>query len=119
MLVFVYESGCILQSSMTHHAVSMMTEFRRGFALYIVLFIITVINSGVVSSMFFFFKPGVTVGFSPTNYTVVEDGLNTVICASLLSGNLSQELSLTFTTIPMELSAGNATSCMSVSTTAI
>ena len=28
-----YESGCILQSSMTHHAVSMMTEFRRGFAL--------------------------------------------------------------------------------------
>ena len=27
-----YESGCILQS-MTHHAVSMMTEFRRGFAL--------------------------------------------------------------------------------------
>ena len=37
MLVFVnnnnYESGCILQSSMTHHAVSMMTEFRRGFAL--------------------------------------------------------------------------------------
>ena len=37
MLVFVnnnnYESGCILQSSMTHHVVSMMTEFRRGFAL--------------------------------------------------------------------------------------
>ena len=28
-----YESGCILQSSMTHHVVSMMTEFRRGFAL--------------------------------------------------------------------------------------
>ena len=28
-----YESGCILQSSMTHHIVSMMTEFRRGFAL--------------------------------------------------------------------------------------
>ena len=28
-----HESGCILQSSMTHHAVSMMTEFRRGFAL--------------------------------------------------------------------------------------
>ena len=28
-----YESGGILQSSMTHHAVSMMTEFRRGFAL--------------------------------------------------------------------------------------
>ena len=27
------ESGCILQSSMTHHAVSMMTEFRRGFVL--------------------------------------------------------------------------------------
>ena len=27
-----YESGCILQSSMTHHVVS-MTEFRRGFAL--------------------------------------------------------------------------------------
>ena len=27
-----HESGCILQSSMTH-AVSMMTEFRRGFAL--------------------------------------------------------------------------------------
>ena len=27
------ESGCILQSSMTHHVVSMMTEFRRGFAL--------------------------------------------------------------------------------------
>ena len=26
-------SGCILQSSMTHHVVSMMTEFRRGFAL--------------------------------------------------------------------------------------
>ena len=23
-----YESGCILQSSMTHHVVSMMTEFR-------------------------------------------------------------------------------------------
>ena len=35
MLVFVnnYESGCILQSSMTHHAVPMMTEFCRGFAL--------------------------------------------------------------------------------------
>ena len=37
MLVFVnnnnYEIGCILQSSMTHHVVSMMTEFRRGFAL--------------------------------------------------------------------------------------
>ena len=36
MLVFVsnnnYESGCILQSSMTHHVVSMMTEFCRGFA---------------------------------------------------------------------------------------
>ena len=29
----IYESGCILQSSMTHHVVSMMTEFRRGFAL--------------------------------------------------------------------------------------
>ena len=30
-----YESGCILQSSMTHHVVStcIMTEFRRGFAL--------------------------------------------------------------------------------------
>ena len=28
-----YESGCILQSSMTHHVVSMMTEFRQGFAL--------------------------------------------------------------------------------------
>ena len=28
-----YESGYILQSSMTHHAVSMMTELRRGFAL--------------------------------------------------------------------------------------
>ena len=28
-----YESGCILQSSMTHHVVSMMTELRRGFAL--------------------------------------------------------------------------------------
>ena len=27
-----YESGCILQSSVTH-VVSMMTEFRRGFAL--------------------------------------------------------------------------------------
>ena len=35
MLVFdnTYESGCILQSSMTHHVVSMITEFRRGFAL--------------------------------------------------------------------------------------
>ena len=37
MLIFVsnnnYESGCILQSLMTHHVVSMMTEFRRGFAL--------------------------------------------------------------------------------------
>ena len=28
-----YGSGCILQSSMTHHVVSMMTEFRQGFAL--------------------------------------------------------------------------------------
>ena len=74
--------------------------------------------SGVVSSMFFFFKPGVTVGFSPTNYTVVEDGLNTVVCASLLNGTLSREFSLTFTTIPMELSAGNAT-CMFASTTAL
>ena len=27
-----YESGCILLSS-THHVVSMMTKFRRGFAL--------------------------------------------------------------------------------------
>ena len=33
IIVFFYESGCILQSSMTHHVVSMMTEFRRGFAL--------------------------------------------------------------------------------------
>ena len=34
MLVFDnYESDCILQSSMTHHVVSMITEFRRGFAL--------------------------------------------------------------------------------------
>ena len=37
MLVLIIMSGCILQSSMTHHipiyVVSMMTEFRRGFAL--------------------------------------------------------------------------------------
>ena len=28
-----YESGCTLQLSMTHHVVSMMTEFCQGFAL--------------------------------------------------------------------------------------
>ena len=58
------------------------------------------------------------MGFSPTNYTVREGGVNIVVCASRLSGTLSQELSLIFTPIPMELSAGNAT-CMSVSTAAL
>ena len=58
------------------------------------------------------------MGFSPTNYTVREGGVNIVVCASRLSGTLSQELSLIFTSIPMELSAGNA-SCMSVSAAAL
>ena len=58
------------------------------------------------------------MGFSPTNYTVREVGVDILVCAFRLSGTLSQELSLTFTPIPMEMSAGNA-SCMSLSTAAL
>ena len=51
------------------------------------------------------------MGFTRMDYTVVEGGGTTDICAALLSGILSRPLSLTFTPIPMGMSPGNAT-CM-------
>ena len=58
------------------------------------------------------FHTGITVGFTSTSYTVVEDGIISV-CALRLNGSLTRPLSVTFTPLTMEESAGNAT-CMSV-----
>ena len=55
---------------------------------------------------------GITVGFSQTSYTAVEGAGTINVCASRLAGSLTRPLSLTFTPVTMDMSAGNAT-CMS------
>ena len=55
---------------------------------------------------------GITVGFSQPTYTAVEGAGTINVCASRLAGSLTRPLSLTFTLLTMDMSAGNAT-CMS------
>ena len=64
----------------------------------------------VITSLFY---TGITVGFSQPTYTAVEGAGTINVCASRLAGSLTRPLSLTFTPLTMDMSAGNAT-CMSV-----